>query len=147
MRYTREKLPCELEQKGAHFIVISPHSPIVALNSNTEQRLSLMYNPLVPWNAWFALSSQAARICLATQAGMLRGIARAGAKAETETDRMVTETIGSAAAARTDRVAKKSMAVGAKAGRRNRRRVRSNSARSGRVEHRIKKIQKRRHRA
>jgi hypothetical protein len=55
-----------------------------------------MYNRLVPWNAWFALSSQAARVCWATQAGMLRGIARAGAKAETETDRMVTENVGAA---------------------------------------------------
>ena len=54
----------------------------------------LMYNPLGAWNAWFALSSQAARVCWATQAAMLRGIAQAGAKGETETDRMVTENAG-----------------------------------------------------
>jgi hypothetical protein len=57
-----------------------------------------MYNPLEPWNAWFALSSQAARVCWATQAGMLRGITQAGAKAETEIDRMVTKNVGAAEA-------------------------------------------------
>jgi hypothetical protein len=105
-----------------------------------------MYNPLGPWNAWFALSSQAARVCWATQAGMLHEIARAGAKAETETDRMVTENVGAAeaqipATARKSkhRVARKTVAVAAKRDRRNRHRVRS-----GRVAHRAKKIQKRR---
>jgi hypothetical protein len=88
-----------------------------------------MYNPLGPWNAWFALSSQAARVCWATQAGMLRGIAQAGAKAETETDRMVTENVGAAeaqipAAARKpnkkDWVANKALSVAAKRDRRSR---------------------------
>jgi hypothetical protein len=115
-----------------------------------------MYNPLVPWNAWFALSSQAARVCWATQAAMLRGIARAGAKAETETDRMVTENVGAAevqipAAARKSnkkhRIAKKALSVAAKRDRRNRQRVRSDGVRSGRADHRIKKIQKRRRQA
>jgi hypothetical protein len=115
-----------------------------------------MYNPLGPWNAWFALSSQAARVCWATQAGMFRGIAQAGSKAETETDGMVTENVGAAeaqipAAARKSnkkhRVANKALSVAAKRDRRNRQRVRSDRVRSGRVDHRIKKIQKRRRQA
>ena len=116
---------------------------------NSEQReLSLMYNPLGPWNAWFALSSQAARVCWATQVGMLRGIAQGGAKAEAETDRMVIENVGvgeaqiPAAARKSNKkhqVAKKASAVAAKRDRRNRHRVRS-----GRVDHRVKKIQKHR---
>jgi hypothetical protein len=94
-----------------------------------------MYNPLEPWNAWFALSSQAARFCWATQAGMLRGIAQGGAKAEAEadadaeTDRTVIENVGvgeaqiPAAARKSNRkhrVAKKASAVAAKRDRRNR---------------------------
>jgi hypothetical protein len=115
-----------------------------------------MYNPLGPWNAWFALSSQAARVCWATQAAMLRGIAQAGAKGETETDRMVTENAGATeaqipAAARKSnkkhRVANKALSVAAKRDRRNRQRVRSDRVRSGRRDHRIKKIQKRRRQA
>jgi hypothetical protein len=115
-----------------------------------------MYNPLGPWNAWFALSSQAARVCWATQAGMLRGITQAGAKAETEIDQMVTKNVGAAeaqipAAARKSnkkhRVANKALSVATKRDRRNRRRVRSDRVRSGRVDHRIKKIQKRRRQA
>jgi hypothetical protein len=115
-----------------------------------------MYNPLGPWNAWFALSSQAARVCWATQAGMLRGITQAGAKAETEIDRMVTKNVGAAeaqipAAARKSnkkhRVANKALSVAAKRDRRNRQRVRSDRVRSSRVDHRIKKIQKRRRQA
>ena len=111
-----------------------------------------MYNPLVPWNAWFALSSQAARICLATQAGMLRGIAQAGAKA-TESDRMVAENVSAAeaqipAAARKSSkkhpIVKTALAVAAKRDRRNSHRMRSDRARSGRADHRAKKIQKRR---
>ena len=107
-----------------------------------------MYTPLGPWNAWFALSSQAARVCWATQAGMLRGIAQGGAKAEAETDRMVIENVGvgeaqiPAAARKSNKkhqVAKKASAVAAKRDRRNRHRVRS-----GRVDHRVKKIQKHR---
>jgi hypothetical protein len=104
-----------------------------------------MYNPLGPWNAWFALSSQAARACWATQAGMLRGIAQAGA---TETDRMITENVSAAEALipvaarksnKNHRVARKAVAVAAKMDRRKRHRIRS-----GRVAHRAKKIQKRR---
>jgi hypothetical protein len=100
-----------------------------------------MYNPLGPWNAWFALSSEAARVYLATQSGMLRGIARAGSKAETETDRVVTENVGAAEAQipatscksnNKRRVARKAVAVAAK------------RDRPGRVAHRTKKIQKRR---
>jgi hypothetical protein len=115
-----------------------------------------MYNPLGPWNAWFALSSQAARVCWATQAGMLRGIAQAGAKAETETDRMVTENVDAAetqipGAARKSnqkhRVANKALSVAAKRDRRNGQSVRSDRVRSGRVDHRVKKIQKRRRQA
>jgi hypothetical protein len=109
-----------------------------------------MYNPFEPWNAWFALSSQAARFCWATQAGMLRGIAQGSpkAEAEAETDRMVIENVGvgeaqiPAAARKSNkkhRVAKKASAVAAKRDRRNRHRVRS-----GRVDHRVKKIQKHR---
>jgi hypothetical protein len=114
-----------------------------------------MYNPLEPWNAWFALSSQAARVCWATQAGMLRGITQAGAKAETEIDRMVTKKVG-AAEAQIPAAARKSnkkhrvantLSVATKRDRRNRRRVRSDRVRSGRVDHRIKKIQKRRRQA
>jgi hypothetical protein len=102
-----------------------------------------MYNPLGPWNAWFAFSSQAARVCWETQAGTLRGIAQGGAKAEAETDRMVMENVGvgeaqiPAAARKSNkkhRVATKASAV-AKRDRRHR-------VRSGRVDHRVKKIQK-----
>ena len=105
-----------------------------------------MYNPLGPWNAWFALSSQAARVCWATQASMLRGIALAGAKTEIETDRMVTENVRAgeaqipAAAPESNkkhRLANKALLVAAKRDR----------LRSGRADHRIKKIQKRRRQA
>jgi hypothetical protein len=108
-----------------------------------------MYNP---WNAWFALSSQAARVCWATQAGMLRGIAQGVAKAEAETDRMVTENVGAAEAQISEesnkkhRGAKKALAIAAKRDRRNGQRDRRNRrrVRSGRDEPRVKKIQKRR---
>jgi hypothetical protein len=103
-----------------------------------------MYNPLAPWNAWFALSSQPARVW----AGMLRGIAQGCAKADAETDRMVTENVGAAGtqiseAARKSnkkhRGEKKAFAVAANRDRRNRHGVRSD-----RVDHRVKKIRKRR---
>jgi hypothetical protein len=105
--------------------------------------LPLMYNPLGPWNAWFALSSQAARVW----AGTLRGIAQGCAKADAETDRMVTENVGTAEAQISEAArksnnkhqgAKKALAVAAKRNRRNRHRVRA-----GRVGHRVKKIRKR----
>jgi hypothetical protein len=151
--YTLEKLPCALEQKAAHFIVVRTQVANRGSYRTPKQRLLLMYNPLGPWNAWFALSSQAARVCWATQAGMLRGVA--GAKAETETDRMVIENVAAeaqipAAARKSNkkrRVANKALSVAAKRDRRNRQRVRSERVRSGRVDRRIKKIQKRRRQA
>ena len=101
-----------------------------------------MYNPLGPWNAWIALTSQPARLYLATQAGMLRGIAQAGAKAETETSRMAAQfPVAARKSNKKRRVARKAVAVAAKRDRRNGHKVR---VRSGRVAHRAKKIQKRR---
>jgi hypothetical protein len=108
-----------------------------------------MYNPLQPWNAWLALASQPARFCLATQTGILRGIANGAAIAETETDRVLAKNVGVAeeqipAAARKSKkhsAARKAVAVAAKRDRRKRHRVRF---RSGRVAHRAKKVQKRR---
>jgi hypothetical protein len=97
-----------------------------------------MYNLFAPWNAWFALTSQPARLYLETQAGMLRGIANA--KAETESDRAVTKII-SATEAQIPAVAHKSNQKHRVARKSNRHRVR---VRSGRVRHRPKKIQKRR---
>ena len=126
---------------------------MVALNPKIDQRLSLMYNPLGPWNAFFALSSQPARVWWATQAGIWRGIAQSVAIAKSETDRMVAENGGGAEAqiptvarkpSKKHQVAKKAMAVGANSDRRNRNRARSDRVRSGRVDHRVKKIQKRR---
>lgn len=49
-----------------------------------------------PWNAWFALSAQAARMCWEAQAVMLlRGLrmAQGGAKAKAEAQRMITEKV------------------------------------------------------
>ena len=106
-----------------------------------------MCNPFGPWNAWLALSSEAARVYWATQSGMLRGLAKGQAKAETENNRLVTENVGAAepqipATARKSnkkhRVARKAVTVPGKRDRRNR------QVRSGRVDHRAKKIQKRR---
>jgi hypothetical protein len=99
-------------------------------------------NPLGPWNMWFAVSSQPARIWT----GVLRGMAQGWAKADAETDRTVIENVGGAqtniAAAASKltkhRVAKEALAVPAKRGRRKRHRVRS-----GRVDHRVKKNRKR----
>ena len=91
-----------------------------------------------PWNAWFALSAQAARMCWEAQAVMLlRGLrmAQGGAKAKAEAQRMVTEKIaalaeaqvaGTAAAlkgGRKHRVAKKALAVYTRRVSRNRRRL------------------------
>src|SRR5262252_43789 len=53
-----------------------------------------MFNPLGPWNAWFALSTQAARMCWDAQAVMLLRclrVAQGGAKARGEAQRMITE--------------------------------------------------------
>jgi hypothetical protein len=97
-----------------------------------------MFNPLEPWNAWFALSAQAMRMCWDAQAVMvLRAlrIARGGARAEVETQRMITEKVAALAEAqlavtaatlkgrKKHRVAKKAQAVYARRVRRNRRRL------------------------
>ena len=97
-----------------------------------------MSNPLGPWNAWFALSAQAARMCWEAQAVMLlrsMRIAKGGARAKAETQRMITEKVAAlaeaqiAAAAATlkgskkHRVAKKALSVYARRVRRNRRRL------------------------
>jgi hypothetical protein len=97
-----------------------------------------MFNPLEPWNAWFALSAQAVRMCWDTQAVMvLRAlrIAKGGARAEVETQRMITEKVAALAEAqlaataatlkgrKKHRVAKKALAVYARRVRRNRRRL------------------------
>ena len=61
-----------------------------------------MFNPLEPWNAWFALSAQAMRMCWDAQAVMLLRtlrIAKCGARAEAETQRMITEKIAALAEA------------------------------------------------
>jgi len=55
-----------------------------------------MFNPLEPWNAWFALSAQAMRMCWDAQAVMLLRtlrIAKGGARAEAETQRMIAEKV------------------------------------------------------
>ena len=97
-----------------------------------------MYNSLGRWNAWFALSSQAARVCWEAQAVMLlRGLrmAQGGAKAEAEAQRMITEKVAALAEAQVaatvatlkgskrHRVAKKALSVYARRVRRNRRRL------------------------
>jgi hypothetical protein len=97
-----------------------------------------MFNPLGPWNAWFALSAQAARICSEAQAVMLLRsirIAKGGARAEAETQRMITEKVAALAEAqiaataatlkgsKKHRAAKKALAVYARRVRRNRRRL------------------------
>ena len=139
------KLTRALEQTAARSVVVSTKSAIAALNAAHQVETLVMYNP--PWNAWFALSSQAARICFATQAGMLRGIAKGTAKAKTETDRMVIENVGAAPAAarksnQQQRVARKGLAVATKRDRRNRNWP--HHVRSSRVDHRVRKIRKRR---
>ena len=96
-----------------------------------------MFNPLGPWNVWFALSAQAVRMCWDAQAViLLRSLRIAkGARAKAETQRMISEKIAAlteaqlAATAATlkgskkHRVAKKALAVYAKRVRRNRRRL------------------------
>jgi hypothetical protein len=57
---------------------------------------------LGPWSAWFALSSQAARMCWDAQAVMLLRslhIAQGGAQAKVETTRMITEKVAALAEA------------------------------------------------
>jgi hypothetical protein len=100
--------------------------------------MALMYNSLERWNAWFALSSQAARVCWEAQAVMLlRGLrmAQGGAKAEAEAQRMITEkvaalseaqvaaTVATLKGSKRHRVAKKALSVYARRVRRNRRRL------------------------
>ena len=61
-----------------------------------------MSNPLGPWNAWFALSTQAARMCWEAQSVMLLRslrMAQGGAKARAEAQRMVTEKVAALAEA------------------------------------------------
>ena len=97
-----------------------------------------MSNPLGPWNAWLALSTQAARMCWDAQAVMLLRclrVAQGGAKARVEAQRMITEKAAAlveaqvAATAATlkrkkkHQVAKKALAVYARRVRRNRRRL------------------------
>ena len=103
-----------------------------------KQEIALMYNPLGRWNAWFALSSQAARVCWEAQAVMLlRGLrmAQGGAKAEAEAQRMITEKVAALAEAQVaatvatlkgskrHRVAKKALGVYARRVGHNRRRL------------------------
>jgi len=98
----------------------------------------MIFNPLGPWNAWFALSVQAARMCWDAQAVMLlrsMRIAKGGAIAEAETQRMITEKVGALAEAqlaattamlkgsKETRVAKKTLAVYARRVHRNKRRL------------------------
>jgi len=94
-----------------------------------------MYNLFAPWNAWFALTSQPARLYLETQAGMLRGIIKGVAKAETESDRAVPKIV-SATEAQIPAVAHKSNKKPRVARKANRHQVS--------VRHRAKKIHKRR---
>jgi hypothetical protein len=61
-----------------------------------------MSNPLGPWNVWFALSAQAARMCWEAQSVMLlRGLrmVQGGARAEAEVQRMITEKVAALAEA------------------------------------------------
>src|SRR5215470_9417469 len=97
-----------------------------------------MSNSLGPWNASFALSTQAARMCWEAQTVMfLRGLrmAQGGAKARAEARRMVTEKVAALAEAQVvatvatlkgskkHRVAKKALGVYVGRVRRNRRRL------------------------
>jgi hypothetical protein len=95
------------------------------------------YN-FAPWNWWFALSTQALRMCWDAQAVMLlrsMRIAQGGARAEAEAQRMIAEKIAALAEAQLattaallkgnsrQRVAKKALTVYTKRVRRNRRRL------------------------
>jgi hypothetical protein len=97
-----------------------------------------MFNPLAPWNAGFALSAQAVRMCWDAQTVILLRslrIAGGGARADAETRRMITEKVAALAQAqlaataaslkgsKKHRVAKKALAVYATRVRRNRRRL------------------------
>ena len=97
-----------------------------------------MSSPLGPWNAWFALSAQAVRMCWEAQTVMLlRGLrmAQGGAKAEAEFQRMITEkvaalteaqvatTVATLKGSKKHRLAKKALGVYAGRVRRNRRRL------------------------
>jgi len=97
-----------------------------------------MLNPLTPWNAWFALSAQAVRMCWDAQAVILLRsfrIAEGGARANAESQRMITEKVAALAEAqlaataaslkgsKKHRVAKKALGVYATRVRRNRRRL------------------------
>jgi hypothetical protein len=91
-----------------------------------------MSNPFGPWNAWFALSAQAARMCWEAQSVMLlRGLrmAQGGARAEAEVQRMITEKVATLAEAQVAATAvalkggKKALGVYARRVHRNRRRL------------------------
>ena len=92
-----------------------------------------MSNPLGPWNAWFALSTQAARMCWDALLLRCLRVAQGGAKARTETQRMITEkvaalteaqvaaTVATLKGSKKHRVAKKALGVYARRVRRKRR--------------------------
>jgi hypothetical protein len=95
-----------------------------------------MYNPVGHWNAWFALSSQAVRVCWEAQAVMLlRGLRMAQGGAKAEAQRMITEKVAALAEAQVaatvatlkgskrHRVAKKALGVYARRVGHNRRRL------------------------
>jgi hypothetical protein len=97
-----------------------------------------MFNSLEPWNAWFALSAQTMRMWWDAQAVILLRtlrIAKGGARAEAEAQRMITEKVAALAEAQVaatvatlkgskkHRVAKKALAVYATRVRRNRKRL------------------------
>jgi hypothetical protein len=95
--------------------------------------LPLIYNPLGPWNAWFAFSTQPARIWTATLCGMAEGWSKVA-----ETGRRVTDNIIDAEA-RFAEAASRSTKRRAAAKRRK-----GHIIRSGRVEPRVKKHRRRR---
>jgi hypothetical protein len=128
------KLPRAVEQMAACFVVVIPRIDRGRLIP--RQRLALMYNPLGHWNAWFALSSQAARVCWEAQAVMLlRGLRMAQGGAKAEAQRMITEKVAALAEAQVaatvatlkgskrHRVAKKALGVYARRVGHNRRRL------------------------
>jgi hypothetical protein len=105
--------------------------------------LALMYNPFGPWNAWFALSSQAARGWTDAWRGMAQGFARVGA----ETGSMVTKNDGAAEAenseaSRESNSSKRNHNGGSAIAARRNRRMR-HSVRSSRVDRRVKRNAKR----
>jgi len=97
-----------------------------------------MFNPLESWNAWFAISAQAVRMCWDAQAVILLRslrLAKGGARADAETQRMITEKVAALAEAQLAvtaamlkgsnkrRVGKKALAVYARRVRCNRHRL------------------------